>query len=508
MENTVKSNIKPAVLVYESAEDSPLGKSVWALLAGQDVRFVSMHNREDLFKEAPGAALIILSAKYPGDESCQIAVAMAGNPAVTSDLMGFAPNASVEERVKFLTYGFDYAFNDEFMKFPDFRQVILKKIEKGYLRRDSRIQEEEYRRFRASLSASPDAFIVLDENKKIFFVSHHYKRAYPLSANKLVRGLDISDAFDMLSQEQGVSTSDPRYTTLKNFWERLEGTQEFETIDGRVWRMKASRLDDGQGTIITTTDITLYLRQKHELEKTSADLEGALKNEQEASALQKQFVNMVSHEFRTPLTVIDGHAQILHRKADEIAPDDIRKRAKTIRSAVSRLISMMEGVLSSNMLKTGKLEIIPELVNLKVFARDLCDDHMELAREHQITLDCESLPETINVDRKVVSLILTNLLSNAIKYTKDKPKITVYLDVRDQWLNIQVKDNGIGIPYNELPRIFERYFRASTASGIPGTGIGLSLVKDLVELYQGKLEVNSDIGRGTEFLVSLPITGR
>ncbi len=326
-----------------------------------------------------------------------------------------------------------------------------------------------------------------------------------MSAHRLVRGLDIKDAFDMLSHEQGVFPSDPRYPALKRFWEELNGTQEFHTGDGRVWRMSASKLDEGQGTIITTTDITLYMKQKNDLEQTSAELKAALKNEKEASAMQKQFIDMVSHEFRTPLTIIDGHAQILSRKAEEIAPDDIRKRTRTIRSAVSRLITMMEGVLSSNMLKIGKLEIVPEPVNLKSYARDLCDDHQELAREHVIRLHTETLPETVNIDKKIVSLILTNLLSNAIKYTKNKPEIDVNLALNGKWLEIKVTDNGIGIPYDELPRVFERYFRASTATGIPGTGIGLSLVKDLVELYQGKLEVSSDIGQGTTFSVSLPV---
>ena len=480
---------------------------MWALLAGHDIRFVSSKSRDELLKEAPNASLIIMSTEQAGDESCQLAMSLSTSHAITADLMSFALEATLEERVKYLTYGFDYAFSADFLKFPDFRHIVLQKIERGRARLENRTQDEEYRRFKASLSASPDAIMVVDENRKIFFVTQHYKRAYPQSANKLVRGLDIAEAFAMLSQEQGVTPSDPRYNTLKSFWDRLEGMQEFDTADGRVWRVKASKLDEGQGTIITTTDITLYQKQRQELEKATDELELTLQKEQEASALQKQFVNMVSHEFRTPLTIIDGHAQILHRKADEIGPDDIRKRSKTIRSAVSRLVTMMEGVLSSNMLKTGKLEIIPEPLNLKTFARDLCDDHGELSRDHKISLDCDSIPDTVNVDKKIVSLILSNLLSNAIKYTKDNPQITVRLDKTDKWLNINVQDNGIGIPYDELPRVFERYFRASTATGIPGTGIGLSLVKDLVELYQGKLEVNSDVGQGTAFSVSLPLSG-
>ena len=109
--------------------------------------------------------------------------------------------------------------------------------------------------------------------------------------------------------------------------------------------------------------------------------------------------------------------------------------------------------------------------------------------------------------KKVLSLIISNLLSNPINYTHDNPKIIVKIDVSTEWLTIRVKDNVIGIPYDELPSIFERYFRASTATGIPGTGIGLSLVKDLTEAYQGRLEVNSVVSQGTEFIIYLPTNG-
>lgn len=505
MENIAKSNPKPTVIVHGDGSDQQLAKTIWVLLAGHEIRFVSTKTNDELMREALKATLIILSMQKPGDDSCQTAMMVAGNPYITADIMGFCPNASVHERVQFLTYGFDYAFNDDFTKLPEFRQVLLKKIEKGRLRLDTKIQEEEYRRFKASLGASPDAFIVFDQDRKIFFVSHHYKRAYPRSASKLIRGLDVVDAFEMLSQEQGVGPSDPRYIEMKGFWENLEGIREFDLGDGRIWRMKAAKLDEGQGTIVTTTDITIYKKHKQELEALSTELGEALNKEQEYSGLQKQFVNMVSHEFRTPLTIIDGHAQILNRKADEISAEDIRNRSKTIRSAVSRLVSMMEGVLSSNLLKTGKLQVIRENIDLKTLVRDLCDDHRELAKNHDIVIETQNVPETVPVDKKIVSLIISNLLSNAIKYTRDDPRIFVKIDISDNWISIIVKDNGIGIPYDELPRIFERYFRASTATGIPGTGIGLSLVKDLTEAYQGRLEVNSVVNQGTEFVIHLPI---
>jgi signal transduction histidine kinase len=366
--------------------------------------------------------------------------------------------------------------------------------------------DKDYKRFRAALDASSSAFIVFDENKKVFFVSKHYYDAYPKSAKKLVKGLDVKDAFILLCEEDGILPEEERYKEIKKFWMDLGNKSiEFVLSDGRVWTVKSASLPDNQGTIVTTTDITNYVKQRKMLEKKTLELEDSLIKEKEAGKIQKQFIDMVSHEFRTPLTIIDGNAQIIQRRGDLLEPETLEKRSQTIRSSVSRLINMMEGILSSNMLKTGKLEVVHEDVDLKKLISELCDDHAHLSQKAEINCDIKDLPDALDLDRKIMTLIISNLLSNAIKFAEGAPVVNVRSYVEGDTLYIIVEDNGPGIPDSEKSRIFGRYYRTSAASTIAGSGIGLNLVKDLIDLYEGQILVEDAEGEtGTKFTVKIP----
>ena len=401
--------------------------------------------------------------------------------------------------------GYDGVFNNEFIEFPVFRKLLEQRINKGIISLRNRQQQEEYKKFKSALSASPDAFIVLDEDKKLFFVSEHYKKAYPKNRDKLVRGLDINAAYDILSAEQHVFPGDPRYETMKQFWLNPVGSIEFSTSDGRTWRLTAQPLSDGQGTIVTTTDITSYLQQKKQLEIQAEALSAALEKEQESSAVQKQFVNMVSHEFRTPLSIIDGHAQILQRRAEKVTKEDIEERAGIIRSAVSRLIGMMEGILSSNMLQSGKMNLVPQDIDVRDILNELCNEHVNLSGKVNIERDYYGIPAKLNLDPKIVTLAVGNIISNAVKFSQTETHIKVSADYQDDMLTITVSDQGIGIPENELKQIFKRFFRSTVSSGIPGTGIGLNLSKSLIELHGGDITVESELGAGTTFTLSFKI---
>lgn len=506
MHEDSKAERRPYVAIYGDNEKQEATKAVWSLLSSHELKLASVNSITQLEELAPDAVLIIIRTQGVNDKNNDLAQRFLRDPRVVADIVALSNEPDVEERIKILAWGFDAIFNMDFLDYPDFKNVLLNRVEKGFISLENRIQQEEYRRFKAALSASPDAFIVFDQNNRLFFVSEHYQKAYPLAGRRLVRGMGVIEAFEMCSAEQGVTNGDPRYPGLRAFWERMDGEAEFITADGRIWHIKARKLPDGQGTIVTTADVTRFKSQQRELERKSVELAAALEKEQEASALQKQFINMVSHEFRTPLSIIDGNAQILQRRADTVDKETIQKRSKTIRNAVSRLIQLMEGVLSSSMLKTGTLELTPEPVDLKKLIRELCEEHADLHTTHRFTCDVERLPDSCILDRKYITLVLTNLLSNAVKFTRDTPKI----DVRgwqesSSHIIVEFEDNGMGIPEAEIAKIFERYYRTTTASGIPGTGIGLNLAQHLTELHEGTIEVKSREGRGTKFVISLPL---
>lgn len=500
---SMKKKPLPAVTVYgEGQQAQELSKRLYSLIPGQQVRFVTPATRDDLMNEVYHSAIVFVMVNDPSDANISLARELSEMPGVVADIIAITPVQEIRQRLHMLTYDFDNIFNWEILATEDFQHIFKHKLKKGIMRLQARIQEDEFKSFQGFLSVSPDAFIIFDKNKRILFVSDHYHKLYRNSADALVRGTPVAQMFAAAAKETGVSEDDPRYAEAKQFWMTLKGQFEFRYNDRKVLRIVAVPMPNGQGTIVTTTDISLYKQQERALAEKQDALQLALKNEQEASSLQKQFISMVSHEFRNPLTIIDGNAQIMQRRIDTLKPEEVQKRLKTIRSAVSRLVNMMEAVLSSNMIKTGKLDLYREDFDVGALIRELVQEQADLSSRHKITCELIYMPPLASLDRKVLTIILTNLLSNAVKFCKDNPVVAVSarMDVKDN-LIISIEDEGIGIPQNELAHIFDRFYRATTSSGIPGSGVGLALVKELVTLHGGEINVQSAVGTGTRFEV-------
>lgn len=495
----------PYIVVYDDL-DKVYSKTIWSLLTAQNVQIKDAATLSELNYLAPDALMVVIPIHSLDNLLPEIPRMKQENSRIVCDLIAFFPPETKNEyRIAVLAEGYDGVFNSDFIDYPVFKKLISHRINKGRIGLENRRQQEEYKRFKSALAASPDAFIVLDEDNKLFFVSEHYKTAYPKNKDRLVRGMDILEAYDILSAEQGVFPGDPRYEEMKSFWSNPEGQIEFATSDGRIWRLTAQHLPDGHGTIVTTTDITQYLLQKKKLELQSEALCAALEQEKQSSEVQKQFVNMVSHEFRTPLTIIDGHAQILQRRAAKLAKEDIEERAGVIRSAISRLIGMMEGILSSNMLQSGKMNVVYQDTLIKGLLDDLCNEHVTLNKNVIINRNYSELPDILFVDPKIITLSAGNVLSNAVKYADGKVIVDLIAYLEGDELIIEISDNGIGIPDNEIDKIFKRFFRSSVSAGIPGTGIGLNLCKSLVELHGGYIDVSSKLGEGTTFVIHFKI---
>ncbi len=240
------------------------------------------------------------------------------------------------------------------------------------------------------------------------------------------------------------------------------------------------------------------------------ELKEALAKEQKLSKLQREFVSMASHEFRTPLAIIDGTAQRMKSRADKnrLTPEDAVKRIEKIRAAVRRMTRLMESTLTAARMEEGKAVVDIEPCDLKTIVAEVCARQKEIAPEHIVSCKlADLLPETIQADPSALEQVLTNLLSNAVKYAPPASDINVNVFEDEDHVVICVRDHGLGIDENDLPRIFERYFRAKTSIGTAGTGIGLSLVKSLVEMHDGTVNVESRKGEGSTFTIRLPIAG-
>ena len=243
-----------------------------------------------------------------------------------------------------------------------------------------------------------------------------------------------------------------------------------------------------------------------EVFKSNAEyVQHMLEKERELSGLQRQFVSMVSHEFRTPLAVIDGHAQRLLRRIEKLDVDQLRKGLNKVRRSVSNLTDLMESVLNAAHLEEGQVEFKPDPCPLHSLLNELCSSYGEINGDRRIILEIDELPDSMMADRRLLRQVISNLLSNAIKYSPDGLNIWVTGKINEHdEVVISVRDEGLGIPPDELEKLFNRFFRASTSTGIAGSGIGLHLVRHFVELHDGRIEVESTVNVGTNFSVYLP----
>ncbi len=178
-----------------------------------------------------------------------------------------------------------------------------------------------------------------------------------------------------------------------------------------------------------------------------------------------------------------------------------------IQTDVTAQRQLMESTLVAAKLETGGPTIRIEACNIGSTLSEICDRQQDIAQNHNISCTVSELPETIQADIAAVEQIFTNLLSNAVKYAENATEIKVAGHVEEHDVVIRVRDYGVGIDEDDMPNMFQRFFRARTSMGIAGTGIGLNLVKTLVELHNGSITVESKKGEGSMFIVRLPIAG-
>jgi signal transduction histidine kinase len=260
-----------------------------------------------------------------------------------------------------------------------------------------------------------------------------------------------------------------------------------------------------RATVVFRNNAIELMRSQRVLAQQASMLEEKLAQEQRLALLQRNFVSMASHEFRTPLTIIDGHAQRLIKLKDRAATDEINERAAKVRGAVLRITHLIDNLLNTSRLFDGGLYFRPEEIDLASLLHEVTQLHREIAPGSQIKETWGTTPLQMTGDPKLLFQVLSNLLSNAIKYSPNGGLIEISAEMHSQDVVVAIEDQGIGIPEKDIDRLFERYHRGSNVSGIVGTGVGLYLVKMVVDLLGGSVAVDSREGQGSRFTLRLPI---
>ncbi len=232
-------------------------------------------------------------------------------------------------------------------------------------------------------------------------------------------------------------------------------------------------------------------------------LEQALKKERDVGLLKSRFVSIASHEFRTPLTSILASAGLIDMYRERGQLDKQIKHVGRIKSSVDNLTSILNDFLSLEKLESGKIDVKTMPVDLLTFIAEVREE-VSLMKKNQEIEHAHEGDNMVDIDPHLVKNILINLLSNAIKYSPDAETIQLLTAKNKGGLQIQVVDHGIGIPEEEQQQLFSRFFRASNANTIQGTGLGLTIVKRYVDLMNGTISVVSRENEGTTFMVEIP----
>jgi PAS domain S-box-containing protein len=258
---------------------------------------------------------------------------------------------------------------------------------------------------------------------------------------------------------------------------------------------------DGQAYQIlgVLTDITELKRAEQEISK-------ALAREKELNELKSRFVSMTSHEFRTPLAVIASSAGILKDFGHKLDEEKKQKHLACIQTYVKHTTQLLDDILLINKAENGKLAFEPAPLDLIPFCEKLTEEIQLSTPHHTIIFNSNHKSGIIGkLDKKLLRQILINLLSNAIKYSPENGKVNFKLKITKSNVIFTIQDQGIGIPEADQVKLFESFHRAGNVGNIAGTGLGLSIVAKCIEVHKGTITVNSQVGIGTTFIVTIPL---
>ena len=283
---------------------------------------------------------------------------------------------------------------------------------------------------------------------------------------------------------------------------------EVDTFDAEARYARLTRSAESRPDHVTESQrTTSRCPQGDELERLATDLNHMIERLEESFHQINRFSADASHELRTPLTVLQGELEAIAQKG-QILPEDVRDTIGSALEETERLAKIVESLLAISRLEAGEARVQPIHLDLSELARTTADHMKLLAEEKRISMTFDGTdPVEVEADPSRIKQVVVNLLDNAIKYTPEGGEVSISVTQRDGYAVVEVADSGLGISANDLPHVFERFYRADKTRSrqMGGTGLGLSIVRSICLAHGGHVTVKSTEGRGSLFRVELPL---
>jgi signal transduction histidine kinase len=256
-------------------------------------------------------------------------------------------------------------------------------------------------------------------------------------------------------------------------------------------------------------DVTSKIRLQNQLERSYEKLTQTYQELERVTKMKTQFIDVVSHELRTPLTVMRGYIDLVESEYSAKLEPKFTSRLKIIKANTDKLYALVESMLDVSRLEKGSLQIHLEPVRVDVILEEIVQTRVHDAEEKKqsLTLEVEGKLPLIMADRRRLKDVFNSLVDNAIKYTQDSGRIQVSARDEGRMIHVWVKDNGVGIPLENLGNIFDRFHIVTSnelSHQVNRLGLGLPIAKGIVEAHGGRMWVESQVGKGTVFHVDLP----
>lgn len=384
---------------------------------------------------------------------------------------------------------------------------ILKPVKERELSVAISIALQRYEReqfLNAVLKGMGDGVIVVDKEHRIQYLNQVAESLTGWQFSE-AKEQKLAKIFKLVDEQTQLPVHDPITAALqKDTIVYLEDEMLLISKDSTIIPIadSAAPIKDKEGKM---TGAVLVFRDISERKQAEIAIRQQLEKERQLNQIQTEFIHTVSHEYRTPLAVILACSQLLENNAESLSPEKLQRNCHKIQQSVKYMVRLLEDLLTFNKVESGELKFNPAPIDLKKFCKQVVKEYKLLDNnQHKIQVNFRSKKSTACVDSQLVQQMLGNLLSNALKYSSVGSAIALVITHEDNQIIFQVQDNGIGIPLEDQPHIFDPFYRALNVGTRRGTGMGLTIAQKAVHLHGGTISFESEVGVGTTFTVTLP----